>query len=84
MGEVIGFAILMGLAFLLTGAMKLAGVEFHPGEKRTYIFETEDGEQYNPFSDPAGEAETEDQTCSWCGVSVDDEFVYCHNCTRRL
>jgi len=57
-----------------------------PGPKRQHLFETEDGERSNPFSDLSEGARdgTESSDCRGCGTHLDSEsFRYCVSCGTR-
>lgn len=54
MGLVIGFATLFAVGAAVMGCMWLLGANVVPAEKRTYLFETVDGERYNPFTADGG------------------------------
>lgn len=54
-----------------------------PEEKRTYIFETENGEKYNPFDSLEG-IESETIKCPNCGEPHNKNYKYCSNCSSRV
>lgn len=74
---------LVGLRFLVLYARGDFDIHDPPREKRTYLFETDDGERYNPFA--ADDADrTEDHRCPVCGHVNDEDYHYCSECTAQL
>ena len=66
MAEAIGLLILLAIGGAIASLQYLLGIHPHPGEKRTYLFETPDGEKANPF-----EYEENDEATQF-RYSVDD------------
>lgn len=88
MGLVIGFATLFAIGAAVMGCMWLLGANVAPAEKRTYLFETEDGERYNPFAtehDRPAEPSDGSAECWSCGEHTETEYAFCGACgTRQL
>lgn len=76
----LGGLVVLRLAFLYArGNAKLDGT---PMEKRTHLFETADGNRYNPVSDWT--PRTDPNECPKCGHMNDESFHYCSECAEQL
>lgn len=84
MGAVTGLAILLACTFVSIGAMYLVEGDLHPGEKRTYIFETADGDRYNPFSGELRDVKSDDPICGSCGAPAESGYTFCGRCAQRM
>lgn len=63
MNALIGLTVLLllGLSIMALRGLIFGAETFHPGEKRTYLFENEDGTKDNPFSDVTEGAQADNE-----------------------
>lgn len=87
MGLLFGFAALFAFGLATMGSLHLLGATVAPAEKQTHLFETADGDRYNPFAgdaDDRREATEESAACAACGAAPDGDFRFCGACGARL
>jgi hypothetical protein len=74
--------VVVGVAVL--AAVVTAARRGRPGPKRTYLYETDDSEQPNPFGDLSEGAEHAGEGCQDCGDPLESgSFRYCLSCLTR-
>lgn len=87
MGLLFGFAALFAFGLAAMGSLHLLGATVAPAEKQTHLFETADGDRYNPFGGADGrrrDAAAEATACSACGAGADGDYRFCGACGARL
>lgn len=83
--ELIGLATfggLVGARVAILYATDNATLQNSPMEQREYLFETEGGERYNPFS--GWSPETDPDQCPRCGHENAEGFHYCSECSSHI
>jgi hypothetical protein len=79
--EPVGWAVLVVVASTVGVAVSV-GRGHAPGERRTYLFETETGGRDSPFADLSAGADDSSPTCRGCGTGLSAEvYDYCTVCS---